>query len=126
MNKNIRWAAVFLGLCLICISVFLLHGNSQNGKLAVISQDGKVINTIDLSSVNTPYTIKISGSDGSYNILSVERGKIAVTEADCPDKTCVNQGYIDDGSVPIVCLPHKLTVTIKDEKSPLDAVAGGM
>ena len=126
MNKNFRWAVALFGLCLICMLAFVLHSHSQNGRIAVISQDGKVVKTIDLSAVNKPYTLKISGSDGSYNILSVEKGKIAVTGSDCPDKTCVYQGYIENGSVPIVCLPHRLTVTIKGSKPSLDAVAGGM
>ena len=33
-------------------------------------------------------------------------------EADCPDGTCVRQGAIQTPGETIVCLPHRVTVTI--------------
>ena len=51
----------------------------------------------------------------------VEPGRIRVESADCPDKVCVNQGYISDGTVPIACLPHKLIIRIEGGDSGLDA-----
>jgi hypothetical protein len=41
--------------------------------------------------------------------------------ANCPDQTCVKQGVIKDGTVPIVCLPHKVIVRIEGGESGLDA-----
>jgi hypothetical protein len=64
---------------------------------------------------------------GESNTISVQRGKIAVVDADCRDKICVNTGYISTGAAPIVCLPHKLTIMIVDDgetENKIDAVAG--
>ncbi|WP_322150715.1 NusG domain II-containing protein [Paratractidigestivibacter sp.] len=47
------------------------------------------------------------------NVVQVKDGKVCVREADCPNQDCVEQGWISDSSQQIVCLPHKLTVSIE-------------
>ena len=54
----------------------------------------------------------------------MEPGRIRVSAADCPDQVCVEQGYISDGTVPIVCLPHGLVIEIVGGEEPLDGAAG--
>ena len=54
----------------------------------------------------------------------MEQGRIRVSQADCPDQVCVDQGWIADGTVPIVCLPHKLVIEIVGGGSAFDAAAG--
>lgn len=49
---------------------------------------------------------------GGVNRLSVKNGEIACTYADCPDQICVSQGYISAQTETIVCLPHRMIVTI--------------
>ncbi len=123
-KKNLKWALIFLLLIIICSVIAFLHGNLEKGKTAQILRSGNVIRTIDLENVDSPYEFKVSSENGGYNIIRVEKGRIAVTEASCPDKVCVHQGFIDDGSVPIVCLPNKLSVVIISDND-LDAVTGG-
>jgi len=60
--------------------------------------------------------------DGGYNIVTVQGGKIAVTEANCPDQYCVKQGFCNSGKQ-IVCLPHKLVITFLGE-SEIDGAVG--
>ena len=124
LKKNIKWTVAFLILCALCVSLHFFHSGAQRGKTAVIKRGGEVIKTIDLSAVSEPYEIKIEG-DGGFNIISVEKDRIAVKDADCPDKLCVKQGFIDTGAYPIVCLPHKVTVSIENGAGEVDAVAGG-
>lgn len=122
--KNLKWALIFLLLTVICLLVILLHANSSGGKTARILLDGEVIRTVNLKNVSEPYEFTVTNENGGYNTIRVENGKIAVTEASCPDKICVHQGFIENGSVPIVCLPNKLSVVITaDDKT--DAVTGG-
>ena len=52
-------------------------------------------------------------SSAGTNTVQVENGRVRVREADCPNQDCVNQGWIDDASQQIVCLPHKLYVSIE-------------
>lgn len=126
MNKNIKWIIIFTFFCAVCIGVMFWQNNVKSGVIAQIKQGDKVIRTVDLSKVKEPYEEKITDGHGGYNIIRIENGRIAVTEANCPDKICVNQGYIDNVSVPIVCLPHQLSVTIINSEKDIDAVAGGM
>ncbi len=45
-----------------------------------------------------------------FNKIQVKGGKVAIIETDCPDKSCQIRGAIDYGE--LICLPHKLRITI--------------
>jgi len=93
--------------------------SAPGGKIAEVSLDGKVLYTIDLSTVTSPYTIELPG-----NTLLISPGSISVLEADCPDKLCVARGELSSGALPIVCLPNRLVIRLTDGGSGVDAVAG--
>lgn len=122
-KKNLTWAAVFVLLIIMSFLTIILHNFIQKpAKTAQIIQDGKVIKTVDLS---TPYEFEIVSESG-HNTIRVEDGKIGIIKADCPDKICVRQGFIDSGVLPIVCLPHRLSVVIVTDSDETDAIAGGI
>jgi len=56
-----------------------------------------------------------------HNTVTVRGGTISVTEADCPDKVCVRTGAISGGTVPIVCLPHRLEIRVVNGADSVDA-----
>jgi len=91
--------------------------------IARITRDGVLLKEIDLSQVDESYAITLEDGSGTNTVL-VEPGRIRISEADCPDQICVNQGYILDSTVPIVCLPHKLMVEIVGAEGELDGGAG--
>ena len=91
--------------------------------VARISRDGVLLEEIDLSRVDEPYSLTLEDESGR-NVLSVERGRVRVSEADCPDQVCVKQGWVSNGAVPIVCLPHKLVVELAGTGEDLDGGAG--
>jgi hypothetical protein len=127
MKSNIIWFSVFVLIIIVCCLMWWQRNRATEGySLARIMQDGVVIKEIDLNSVDEPYEFVIKNDSGESNTVSVQRGKIAVVDADCCDKICVNTGYISTGAAPIVCLPHKLTIMIVDDSdtSGIDAVAG--
>lgn len=99
---------------------------SDTAKTAQIIQNGEIIRTIDLQNIGEPYEFVISARNGGQNIVRVEPGKIGIIHASCPDKICVNQGFITNGALPIVCLPNKLFVVIVDDNDDLDAITGGI
>ncbi|MBQ7266266.1 MAG: NusG domain II-containing protein [Firmicutes bacterium] len=120
-KENMIWLAFFLLLALVCFVIWQLQG--KVGNVAVIRQDGKTVKKIDLNTVTGTREFDIE-YEGGHNTVEVQRGKIRIKEADCPDKVCVNTGYISTSAVPIVCLPHKLTITIDSEKEDVDVIAG--
>lgn len=126
-KKNLRWAVVFLAVIGISLAVILIRKNTApTAKTAKIIQNGKVIQTVDLENVTEPYEFTVTNEQGGENTIRVEKGRIAVIHASCPDKICMSRGFIDSSLFPIVCLPNKLSVVITDGgDNDIDAVAGG-
>lgn len=92
-------------------------------KIAVIKQEGKVVKTINLSKLKG--TEKFDIKEGNhFNTIAIEKDKISIIDADCPDKVCIKTGWISDAGQSIVCLPNKLIVTIEggetSNKAPTD------
>lgn len=122
-KKDLKWAAVFLLIIAVSALVIFFHRSlPKTAKTAQILQNGEVVRTVDLDT-DEPYEFEID-SDNGHNTIRVENGKIGVIDADCPDKICVRQGFIDNSALPIVCLPHKLLVVITDNGGDIDAVSG--
>ena len=62
--------------------------------------------------------------EDGYNVIEVERGRIRVAEADCPDQVCVRQGWISNSVVPIACLPHRLVIQLDSDGGGVDGMTG--
>ncbi|MCD7905516.1 MAG: NusG domain II-containing protein [Clostridiales bacterium] len=92
------------------------------GAVAKIYSDGKLVETVELEKVSEGYEFTVECEDGE-NTVRVEQGKICVISASCPDKVCVNQGWISDGVMPVVCLPNKLVIEIEGAEAEADAAA---
>jgi hypothetical protein len=120
-----------LGIVLGCIAIgsllwILVTSHNTEAVIAEIYQDGVLIRTIPLNRVDTPYTFTVTGENGCTNEISVQPGKIGILSANCPDKICVHQGYIDSSLLPITCLPNRLVIRITEEVQggniPVDAL----
>jgi len=96
----------------------------QTGGTARITIDGALYQTIDLNVVSAPCTIEIPWEGEGSSVIAVDQGRIRVASADCPDQICVHQGWISDGTVPIVCLPHRLAIEIVGGEDTLDTATG--
>ena len=101
----------------------LLRPGDVSGARARITRDGAVVEEIDLDRVGEGRSFVLENESGR-NTIRVEQGRICISEADCPDQVCVNQGWISDGTVPIICLPHKLMIQIIGGGGGLDGAAG--
>lgn len=119
MNKSTK---IFLGVLLLaaavcCVILLLPRGG---GTIARVTLDGAVVAEIDLSRTDAD-SFTVTGPAGT-NTIQVEQGRIRVSSADCPDQVCVDQGWISDGALPIVCLPNKLVIEIVGGEGELDGV----
>ena len=94
----------------------------EDGDRVQITVNGTITNSFPLDT-DTTYTIKTA--DGGINILEVKDSSAQITEADCPDKLCVHQKAISHQGENLICLPHKVAVTIisSEKKATLDGVA---
>lgn len=90
----------------LAASFFILRPSEK--EIVTISRDNEILYTFDLTKTGNQ-TVKIEYESGGYNIVEIKDGTIRISEADCPDKICVNTGILKAG-VPIVCLPHHLVI----------------
>lgn len=121
MKRNdIFLIAGILFAALLCV-VFYFAAYPKDGDILQITVDGAVTKTFPLD-VDTIYTI--SNSKDHKNILEIKNGTAQITSADCPDKLCVHQKAISRQGETLVCLPHKVVVSIiSNKKATLDGVA---
>lgn len=94
--------------------------NRGKADMVVVYQNGREISRYPLTG-NETITIPFDGQ--GYNLLMISDGTASVSDADCPDRLCVNQRNIFQKGESIICLPHKLVITIdSDKEGELDAV----
>ena len=94
------------------IAAVLIGRGSGSTHIVAIYQNNVRVHSIDLSAVEERYTIEVTGK--VTNIITVEPGRICVSDATCPDHVCVRQGWISNGLMPIVCLPNSLVIQFED------------
>lgn len=124
MRSTKFWLLLIGGLLAVsAVLAALLFLGGRGNTVAVITQNGKTIRTIDLDRVDKPYSFTVEW-EGGYNVIEVERGRIRVSEADCPDQICVRRGWVSDSAAPIACLPHKLVIQLEGGTSGVDGTVG--
>ena len=55
--------------------------------------------------------------NGGTNVLVIENGSAYLNYSDCPDHTCERTGKIRYVGETIVCLPNRVSITIKGESA---------
>lgn len=112
---------IFIGVILVValIAFFVVDKFiKKDGNKVVIKVDGEIVKIVNLTDTNN---IIVNGYDGGTNTVVIENGTVYMTEADCPDKICVNTGKISKIGETIVCLPHRVVVEIQGEVSQSDS-----
>lgn len=115
----------------ILIAVLLLLGGAlalflwvtrQAGGYARVQVDGETVMELPLDED----TRLVLGEGEHTNTLVIRDGTAQVVEAGCPDQVCVQKGAVRYEGEAIVCLPHKLVVTIVGgQANEVDGMAGG-
>lgn len=114
MTKGVKICIVVTVIIFVTsLIVSLILYLKPESEYVTIVQDSEIIYKFDLASAENQ-EIRIESKDGGYNIVEIKDGQIRISDADCPDKTCVNTGFLS-GSIPVVCLPHKLIIRYSNE-----------
>ncbi|MEE0741274.1 MAG: NusG domain II-containing protein [Emergencia sp.] len=122
MFRYIKKADIFLFVALVFMGLFLSWlslTDSDSGKNAVITVDGKLYGTY---SVSKDQTIEIS-QNGHTNKITIKDGAVQMSYSDCHNQVCVDDGKITRTNQSIVCLPNRVMVEITGGEEGLDAVA---
>ena len=99
--------AVLVGAGLIAGALALAK---KPGAYVRVEQDGKMIALYPLDEDRREVFPDRDIAEG--NVLVIEGGRVHMESASCPDKLCVKQGTKSQVGETIVCLPHKLVVTV--------------
>lgn len=113
--KNYRNDALLVAVLLLLGGALALYLNltREAGGRAAVQVDGEVLMELPLDT-DTRITL---GTGEDTNLLVIENGAARMVEATCPDQVCVRQGAVRYEGESIVCLPHKLVVTIQGGQS---------
>jgi len=123
VKSNKFWIAL-LSIIIIASAAATLMLRQAPAAQARVYSDGTLIEILHISRAVEPYSLTVD-SDAGVNVILVEHGRIRISEASCPDSSCVRQGWISGGITPIVCLPHRLVITLEGGgKQDVDAVVG--
>ena len=121
MKKSDLWLLAVL--CILSVALFVGYrlAFSRQGAYVTVSVDGEIYKTLPLQQ---DASLDIPGVDGGFNRLEIKDGTAHISEADCPDKLCVHHKAIRNQGETLVCLPHRLIVSISSQtEHPLDDVA---
>lgn len=125
MSKYGKGVAALLILAVAASAGWVwFNGHSSPGQILEIYQNGQLVETVNLTQSGQPQTIVLEGDNGAENTVLIQDGQVCMSHATCPDQVCVNQGWISDSAVPIVCLPNQVILQIKGGGGTLDAIAG--
>ena len=104
---------------LAAVMIFVIWSNLKSENVsAVITVDGRVVETVDLSVIKDRREI-FPETSPKVKIVA-ENGEIWFEDAECEDKLCVASGKLSKAGDTAVCLPSKTVITVSG--SEVDAV----
>ncbi|MBO4354478.1 MAG: NusG domain II-containing protein [Clostridia bacterium] len=112
-KRKLRNDIVLIGtllavLVLIGLALWLLRGE---GDIVVVEVNGTAYGSYAL---NIDRTVEIRTGEGGkeLNLLVIKDGKAYVETATCPDGICAAHRPIFRRGESIICLPHKVVITV--------------
>lgn len=100
-----------------CVFFASMRGNES---YVVITVDGEIQGTYSLSEDRD---ITIESENGGENFLQIQYGYADMLSANCPNQDCVHQKVISRNGESIICLPHKVVVTVYEETIEIETDA---
>lgn len=122
MNKHDK---IFIGFLILVVIVLYIPSliqmmiNQTNEKMFVVYyRDQEVLR----QKLSIDDTYIVDGVLGDV-VIEVKDDKVRVEKENSPYHICSIQGWVDDASTPIICLPNEIVVKIiYDEEVELDTI----
>ncbi|MDE6659501.1 MAG: NusG domain II-containing protein [Eubacterium sp.] len=120
--KKVDFILIAVVAVVVGALVFFLYGFDREGAYVQIQIDGNVTETLSL---NEDVVREIETENGGKNILVIENGEVEMSEANCPDGICTRHKKIYRNGDSIICLPHKVVISVVDkpDADDIDVVA---
>lgn len=128
MFQKLKGDLIIVGIIIVLAVVFFLinlirdRQSSGEGNVLVV-RDGRVVESYPLSE---DITVTLWDEERThYNLLMIKDGSAEISDANCPDKICVRSRAIARDGESIICLPHRLVLSVHSERErDMDAVTG--
>lgn len=118
MNKNdVILITIIIIICLIMLS-FMTNSNSNQS--AVIYYNDEIILEVPL---NKKEEYQVNGYLGVL-LVETDINKVRVKKETSPKHLCSLQGWVDNSYTPIICLPNRIVIKIKNSDNNIDTVVG--
>jgi len=117
-GDKIIFISILIIFIISSVYTFFYFNYNNDGNIATVKKDGKIIETIDLSKVlNKEYIIE---DNNVKAIIQVNNGKIRFKYSNCENKLCEKSGYIYIKGQFVVCLPNKIMIEIIKKEDDID------
>ena len=119
-NKKLEIFAILMLIAFALISYFISNfvknsGSNLDSNNINVFVNGERITKIDgiPIDISVDRTFTIGGETTDYNVIEIKDKKIRCIDSNCPDKICVNHGFLNEeiDNDMIVCAPHRLVIT---------------
>lgn len=119
-NKKLEILAILMLIAFALISYFITNaiknsGSNMGTNNISIFVHGEKITKIDgvPIDINVDRTFIVEDMTAEYNVIEIKDKKVRCIDSNCPDKICVNHGYLNSNidNDMIVCAPHGLIIT---------------
>ena len=114
--KKLDLIIIAVSLLSSLLLLFGINATKEEGDIVVVRVNGVVVEEYSLE-IDGEYSL----NNGS-NTLVIKDGKAYLSDAKCPDKTCVKWGKIHLTGETITCLPNKLTITVEGKDNIIELV----
>lgn len=99
---------LLIALSLSALIIYIFYNKApKDGIKAQILINGETAYTVSLEENKTFSLPELSSVE-----FEISDGKIRFIKSDCPDKICINTGYIDKAGQIAVCLPNAVSLKI--------------
>lgn len=116
VKRNIQWGdiLIFTLVLVMSVSLFFLFRPEGAAARASISVDGQIVKQISLPCYQT---VKL---DNGVTVI-FDGMRACISHSDCPDKTCVQKGWLSVAGQTVVCLPNRTVLSLDGG----DVIIGG-
>lgn len=113
---------IFAGLCALCVVALIFQLLCPQGTVAVIERNGEIVLRRELSTLEEPNLIEVTGENGIVLQIELTESTAAVVSSQCPDKICVHTGTLTKAGQSAICLPAKVVLRLESGTAGVDGV----
>jgi hypothetical protein len=126
--KVLRFGDLLVVVAVVALAVGLLgaqglFSSSSVAAGAVLVHDGTTVRSFTLADLQRDAAYDVE-SEGYHFTIRTGSGRIRFEKADCPDKVCVQTGWISRPPQVAACVPGHLLLRVLGDSGDVDVING--